>query len=129
MASESVQLLGTWRVSSVTACATNTTTLSFNSALTLSTTFVHDFVLLPNVSDYVVSLPNLSNLQVVAVQATQVVRVNFRGTGVTSYISNASAGFQLTQLAMYGSSISGFGGVGFSNSGSDSATVRLILGQ
>ena len=122
MAVEQVLLSGGWRVSSTSGLWTQ----SFSNMVSCSAVMVQDLVILPGVSETVVSLANFSNCQAFAVQANQIIRINFAAHA--SYVSAASAGFQCTQWAWIGSGISGMPGLHIANSSSDSATVRIIMG-
>lgn len=123
MAVEQVLLSGGWRISSTSGLWTQ----AFSNSVSCSTVMIQDIVLLPTMSDFIVSFPTLSNCQVFGLQANAIVRFNW--SGHASYVSAASAGFQCTQVALAGSGISGVIGLHLANSGADSATVRLILGM
>ncbi len=123
MAVEQVLLSGGWRVSSTSGLWQQ----AFSNMVSCSTVMMQDIVILPNVSEFVISLATLSNCQVFAFQANQIVRINF--SGHASYVSGASAGFQCTQWVWLGSGISGLQGLHIANSSSDSATCRLIMGM
>lgn len=115
---------GTLRVSSTS----NVLSKTFSATLTCSTWQVHEIVMLPNVSEFVVSSTLLSNAHAMLMTSTQTVRVNF--TGLPSSVSGASAGYQFKDLfAICGSGISGVQGIHLANSSADSATVVLFLGQ
>ena len=122
MAVEQVLLSGGWRVSSTSGLWTQ----AFSNMVSCSAILITDLVILPGVSEVVVSLPQFSNAQAFGLQANQIVRVNF--SGWASMVSAASAGFQCTQVAITGSGMSGVQGVHLGNSSSDSATIRLLLG-
>lgn len=122
MATSQLLASGTWRVSSTSGVFTQT----FSNTVSCSAWLTHEVVVLPNVSDHIVSLPQFSNCQVFGFQANQVVRVNF--SAHASYVSSASAGWQCTQWVWMGSNISGLVGLHIANSGSDSATCRIIFG-
>ncbi len=124
MATVQALFSGTLRVSSTSALLTKV----FSATITCSTWQVHEIVMLPNVSDYIVSSTLLSNATAMLATSTNTVRINF--TGLPSSVSSASAGYQFKDLvAIVGSNISGAQGIHLSNSGSDSATVTLFLGQ
>lgn len=124
MANAQALLSGSWRVSSTSGLFNQT----FSNLTTVSATLAMDFVLLPGVSDFVVSLPQFSNMNVLGLQANNQVRINFGGIGhATSYVSQASAGILTTQLAWTAGGGSGLLNIHFANSGSDSSTVRLIM--
>ena len=122
MAVEQVLLSGGWRVSSTSGLWTQ----GFSNMVSCSAILVTDLIILPGVSETVVSLPQFSNCQVFGLQANQIIRFNW--SGHASYVSAASAGFQCTQVALAGSAISGVQGLHLANSSSDSATCRIILG-
>ena len=114
---------GSWRISSTSGLFTQ----SFSATTTVSATMALDFVVATGVSDFVVSLATFSNATVVGLQANNQVRINFGGIGNSSYVSNASAGFFITQFAWVTGGTSGPLSLRVANSGTDSATVRLIL--
>ena len=124
MATVQALFSGTLRVSSTSALLTK----MFSATITCSTWQIHEIVLLPNVSDFVVSSTLLSNAMAMMATATATVRMNF--TGLPSSVSAASAGYQFKDLlAIVGSGISGAQGIHLANSGADSATILLFLGQ
>lgn len=124
MATAQVLLSGTLRVSSTS----NLQTKVFSAQITVSTWQMQEILLLPNVSEFVVSLATLSAPLVVALASTNKVRVNF--SGHASYVSAASAGWEFRDYFMWGGSgISGPMGLHFSNSGSDSAFITCFIGQ
>lgn len=123
MAALSTQLSGGWRISSLS----NTITKVFSNIQTCSTFLQQEVVLLPNVSEFVVSLPLFSNPTALFMQATNTVRVNFSGN--SSGVSAASAGIVQFKEGLYMMSQSGGlpSGLHFSNSGSDSAIISLLI--
>ena len=123
MANAQALLSGSWRISSTSGLFTQ----AFSALTTVSATLETDFVLAVGVSDFVVSLPTFSNMNVVGIQANNQVRINFGGIGGGSYVSNASAGFLVTQFAWVTGGTSGPLSVRIANSGSDSSTIRLIM--
>lgn len=124
MATVQALFSGTLRVSSTS----NLVTKVFSSTITCSTWLMQEIVLLPNVSDQVLSIATLSNAMAVLMTSTNTVRVNF--ANMPSSVSAGSAGYQFKDLyAVVGSGISGAGALHFANSGSDSATVVIFLGQ
>ena len=123
MAVTAARLSGTMMLTS----PSNTITTNFSNLLNVSALITLDFMILPNVSDFIVSLAQFSNCNVVLMQSDNVVRVNFGNVGAASYVSNASAGFTCTTYLWMGSSISGPNSVRFANSGANSATIRLTL--
>ena len=124
MATVQALFSGSLRVSSTS----NMFTRSFSATVTCSTWATQEVVLLPNVSDFVVSNALLSNAMALFMTSTQTVRVNF--AGLPSSVSAGSAGYQFKDLyALAGSGISGVQALHFANSGSDSATVLIFLGQ
>ena len=123
MAVTTARLSGTMVLTS----PSNTITTNFNNLLSVSALMTQDFVILPNVSEFVVSLAQFSNCNAVVVQSDNVIRVNFGGLGSVSHVSHASAGMPCTTFLWMGSSISGANSVHFSNSGANSATVRLTM--
>lgn len=126
MAAGQALVSGSWRLSSTSGLFTQ----SFSALVNVSATFVTEFVLLPGVSDFVVSFPTMSNCNAIAVQADNQVRLNFGNTGGdgnVSYVSNASAGILVTQFAWVTGGTSGARSLRFANSGTNSATVRMIM--
>ena len=124
MATVQALFSGTLRVSSTSALLTKV----FSATITCSTWQIHEIVLLPNVSNHNVSSTVLSNAIAMLATATGTVRMNF--AGLPSSVSAGSAGYQFKDLfAIAGSGISGVQGINLSNSGADSATVTLFLGQ
>lgn len=126
MAVISVTLSGGWRVSS-TNPVLDLVTRNISAALTGSTFMQQEIVVLPNVSDLVVSLPLFSSPIGILMTATNTVRVNFAGQASSVSAASASvvqfrdfAGF-MAQSAILPS------GLHFANSGSDSATVTVLL--
>ena len=126
MPSISVSLSGSWRVSS-TNPVLDLITRNISGTVTGSTFAQQEIVVLPNVSDLVVSMPLFSAPIGILMTSTTVVRVNF--AGMTSSVSAASAsviqfkdcmGF-MAQSAVLPS------GLHFSNSGSDSAVVTVLV--
>ena len=106
----------------------NVFTKTFSATVAVSTWTIQEIVLLPNVSDFVVSIATLSNAYAFLATATGNVRVNF--STLPSSVSAASAGYVFKDLfAIVGSSISGVNALHFANSGSDSATCTIFLGQ
>jgi len=106
----------------------NVFTKTFSATVTVSTWTIQEIVLLPNVSDFVVSIATLSNAYAFLATATQNVRINF--AGLPSSVSAGSAGYAFKDLfAIVGSSVSGVQSLRTANSSSDSATVTLFLGQ
>ena len=126
MPSLSVSLSGGWRVSS-TNPVLDLITRNISGVVVGSTFAQQEIVVLPNVSDLVVSMPLFSAPIGILMTATQTVRVNF--AGMVSSVSAASAsviqfkdfcGF-MAQSAVLPS------GLHFANSGSDSATVTILM--
>ena len=72
MANAQALLSGSWRVSSTSGLFNQT----FSNLTTVSATLAMDFVLLPGVSDFVVSLAQFSNMNVLGLQANNQVRIN-----------------------------------------------------
>jgi hypothetical protein len=124
MATAQVLLSGTLRVSSTS----NLDQKTFSAQITCSTWQMQEILLLPNVSEFVVSIATLSAPLAVILTSTNIVRVNF--SNHASYVSAASAGWQFKDYFMWGGSgVSGPLGLHFSNSGSDSATITCFIGQ
>jgi len=125
MATLNVALSGGWRVSSTSDVITKT----FAPTITCSVFFQQEIVVLPNVSDFIVSFSLFSAPSLIMATATNVVRINF--AGMTSSVSAASAGVIQFKDAMF---IMASGGnlpsaVHLANSGADSAVVTLLIGQ
>ena len=100
----------------------------FSGSFSLSSFFVDQFILAAGVSEFVVSVQTVSNPSFVVLKATEVVRVNFGN--LPSSTSHASAGFQFADIfAQVGCGISGPLALHFANSGSNSATITVMLGQ
>lgn len=115
---------GALRLSSTSSVITRT----FSAFVTVSTIFTDQFVLAAGVSEFVVSVPTISNPGVLVLTATGTCRVNFGN--LPSSTSHASAGYQFTDMfAQVGSGISGALALHFANSGSDSATITVFAGQ
>lgn len=131
MASATVTVTDSMRISSVNASSIGIGTLSYLSNFNVSTTFTQELVMvLATASDTVVSLAQFSNIQVFQLVATDVVRVNFGNIlGGVSYVSNASAGIPVTFLAFAGSNISGPLNLHLAYSGTNSSTVRIMMAQ
>lgn len=128
MAALTILLSGGWRVSSVNPIL-DLITRSISAQFTCSTYNQFEIVLLPNVSDYVLSNALFSAPTVALMTATNLLRLNF--AGLASNASNASAGvitFKDFWGAM-GASAALPSAFRFSNSGSDSATLTVLLGQ
>ena len=124
MAVTTARLSGTLLLTS----PSNAITTNFSNTLSVSALVTQEFVILPNVSEFVVSLAQFSNCNAVMVQSDNVIRVNFGGLGGSvSHTSHASAGMPCTTLVWMGSSISGANSIHFSNSGANSATIRLTM--
>ncbi len=124
MATVQALFSGTLRVSSTS----NVLNKVFSATITCSTWQVQEIVLLPNVSEFVVSITTLSNVTALLMTATNTVRVNF--AGLPSSVSGGSAGYQFKDLlAIVGSGISGAQGLHYANSGADSSTITLFMGQ
>src|ERR1041385_641674 len=87
MASETVQMIGGWRVSSTQS---NFIAKAFSNLVTASTFVYQDVVLQPGVSEFLLSFAQLSMPQAIFMMATEQVRVNFAGQA--SSFSAASAG-------------------------------------
>lgn len=125
MATLNVTLSGGWRVSSTSDVITKT----FGPTITCSVFFQQEIVVLPNVSDFIVSFSLFSAPSLILATATNTVRVNHGG--MTSSVSAASAGIVQFKDAYF---IMASGGnlpssIHFANSGSDSAVVTLLIGQ
>jgi len=126
MAVVSVSLSGAWRVSSVNP-ALDLITRNISAVITGSTFVQQEVVVLPNVSELVVSLPLFSSPTGILMTSTNVVRVNFSGQASSTSAASASvlqfkdfAGF-MVQSAILPS------GLHFSNSGVDSATICVLI--
>lgn len=126
MAMVSVSLSGAWRVSS-TNPALNLITRNISAAIAGSTFMQQEIVVLPNVSDLVVSLGLMSAPLGILMTATNTVRVNFAGQASSTSAASASviqfkdfAGF-MVQSALLPS------GIHFANSGTDSSTVTVLI--
>jgi hypothetical protein len=114
---------GTVRVTNTSTVITRT----FSAAVTVSNWNVQDYTITNGLSDFIVSLPNVSNPGFLLMMATSTVRVNFGGHA--SADSAASLGFEFKDLyARVGSGISGDINLHFSNSSGDSAVVTVIQG-
>jgi hypothetical protein len=132
MASATITVTDSMRVSSLTGSAAAIATLSYLSSFAVSATRTEEIVILTTTtSDFLFSAAFLSNIQVFQMVATDTVRVNFGNfMGGASYVSNASAGMPLTFLAFAGSGISGPLNLHLAYSGNaGSATVRIMMAQ
>lgn len=135
MALLNVTLSGGWRLSSVgQSGGVDLVTKSF-SALTpltsalggLSTFIAQEVTLGTTVSEFLLSYAQLSAPQVIFLQSTNVVRVNFGGNG--SAFSQASASQITFREAFLLMSVSGAlpSGIHLGNSGTDSAVVTVLI--
>ena len=122
----SVSLSGAWRVSS-TNPVLDLITRNISGVITGSTFAQQEIVVLPNVSDLVVSFPLLSSPLGILMTATNVVRVNFAGQASSPSAASASviqfkdfAGFMVQSATLPS-------GIHFSNSGTDSSTVTVLI--
>lgn len=132
MALLNVLLSGAWRVS--VAGGLENTTRSF-SALTpltlalgsLSVYVQQDVILGTTVSELRISYAQLSQPQLIMMQATNEVRVNFTGNG--SAFSQASASVMKFKDLFVMMDTSGVlpSGISLGNSGTDSATVCILI--
>lgn len=123
MANAQAAIVGSWRVSSTSGLFIQT----FSAQQTVSATLAHDFAIAVGVSDFVLSLAVFSNINVLSIEANNQVRVNFGGIGNSSFVSNASLGMLVTQMDWITGGNSGPLNLHFANSGTDSATVRVIM--
>jgi hypothetical protein len=116
-------LSGGWRISSIS----NLITKNFSNITTCSTYNMQEVVVLPGVSEFVVSLPLFSAPVALFMQATNTIRINFSGVG--SGVSAASAGVIQFKEGFHVMSQSGGlpSGLHFSNSGSDSSVIALLI--
>lgn len=122
----SFHLSGAWLVSS-TNPTLDRVVRNISGTMTASTYLQQEIVVLPNVSDLVVSFPLLSSPIGIMMTATNVVRVNFAGQPSSVSAASASviqfrdfAGFMAASAVLPSA-------IHFSNSGSDSATVTVLL--
>lgn len=131
MASATITVTESMRVSSTTGSATGIETLSYMSMFNISAMRYEEIVMLPTTaSDTTLSSVFYSNIQAFQMVATDPVRINFGNFfGGASSVSNASAGANLTFLAFAGSGISGPLNIHLAYSGSTSSTVRLMYAQ
>ncbi len=122
----SVSLSGAWRVSS-TNPVLDLIIRNISGVVTGSTFVQQEIVVLPNVSDLLVSLPLFSAPIGILMTATNTVRVNF--AGMTSAVSAASASvIQFKEFfGMMAQSAALPSGVHLANSGVDSSTVTLLI--
>ena len=127
MATQTVTLSGSWRVSSVNPLL-DLITRAFSATTTCSVFETREFVISSPVSDFIVSALAVSSPSFILATSTNTVRVNF--SGYTSMVSAASAGLQFKDfMAYFGSNISLPSNIHFSNSGVDSATVTVLIGM
>lgn len=127
MANNFVTLSGTWRVSSVNPLL-DLVTRALSFTITCSVFAQQEFLLLPNISDYIVSNITVSQPSLILATATNMVRVNF--ANYTSMVSAASAGIQFKDFFAYcGSGAALPSNTHWANSGSDSALVTLLIGM
>ena len=127
MATASLLLSGGWRVSQSYTSGSDVITKLFSSTNTISTWAVETLVTLPGVSTYTVSLATAP--QAIILTATGTVRVNF--TGQASSFSAASASVMQFRefFAMVAGSTTLPSAFAFANSGTDSATISILVGQ
>jgi hypothetical protein len=125
MAVITFQLSGAWLVSS-TNTALDRIVRSFSGALTASTFVQQEIVVLPNVSDLIVSMALLSSPLGIMMTATNTVRVNF--SGQASSVSAASGGtIQFRDMfCAVGPSAILPSAIHIANSGVDSSTVTIL---
>ncbi len=129
MASANITVTDSMRISSFNASALNLATMSYVSTFQVSTTLTQEIVMLTTTaSDTVLSFPQMSNMQVFQLTATDNVRVNL-GNIFSSNTSAASAGWPVTFLAFAGSNISGPISIHLAYSGTTSSTVRIMMAQ
>ena len=114
-------LTGTARVSGVSGVVTQAYTLNVSA---VSAYFADQFILSAGLSDFIVSVPTVSNPDFLIVTATGVVRINY--SGEASGVSAGSAGRQMTGLVHIGQSISGPLGLHFSNSNASAVTITIV---
>ena len=127
MATQTVTLSGSWRVSSVNPLL-DLITRSFSATITCSVFETKEVLVLPNISDFVVCNTAVSNPSLIMATATNTVRINF--SGYTSMVSAASAGLQFKDfMAYYGSGAALPSAIHLANSGTDSSTVTILVGQ
>lgn len=101
---------------------------AFSGSFGVSAFFAEQFIIAAGVSEFIVSVNSVSNPGFMVLKATETVRVNFGN--LPSSTSHASAGYQFADLfAIVGCGISGALALHFANSGSNSATVTVTLGQ
>lgn len=122
----SVSLSGAWRVSSVNPVL-DLITRNLSAVITGSTFFQQEIVVLPTQSNHAVSLTLFSSPLGMLMTTTNTVRVNFAGQA--SSFSAASAGtLQFGNFfACLGQSAILPSAVYLANSGTDSATVTMLL--
>ncbi len=129
MATASLLLSGGWRVSQSYTSGTDLITKAFSSTNTISTWTVQQVVLLPVTSQYLISMGLYSVPQAIIMTATNTVRVNFGGQA--SSFSAASASVMLFRefFAMVAGSTALPSSIALGQSGTDSATVTVLIGQ
>lgn len=127
MASLNVTLSGGWRVSSTSDVIVR----SLSSVVTCSTFFQQEIVLLPTVSEYLISMSLFSAPNLLLMTSTNTVRVNFGGQASSVSAASASVIQFKDAFFMVGSSVGGGlpSSIHLSNSGADSATVTVLVGQ
>jgi hypothetical protein len=126
MATASLLLSGGVRVSYSVTSGNNVVTQAFSSLLTAVSVFTTQTVVtLPGVSTYSVSLA--SSPQAVIMTATGTVRIGFTGTSALSGASAFPTQFR-EMFAMVAGSTALPSAFYLANSGSDSATVTILMG-
>ena len=131
MALLNVLVSGAWRVSVAggeSAAVGFSALTPLTAALGSFSVYVQQDIILTTVmSEFVVSFANLSSPQLIAMKATNPVRVNWAGQA--SSVSAASAGVMTFKDLLIFMNISGAltSAIHLGNSGTDSATVTLLI--
>jgi len=131
MALLNVLLSGAWRVSvagGASAAKGFSALTPLTAALGSCSNYVQqDFILGTTVSELRISYAQLSSPQLIAMTATNPVRVNFTGNG--SAFSGASASVMTFKEFFCMMNVSGVlpSGISIGNSGTDSATVTVLI--
>lgn len=129
MATASLLLSGGWRVSQSYTSGNDILTKLFSSTVTISTWNEQTVVTLPGTSEYLISNALFSAPQAIIMTATGVVRVNFGGQSAGGSAASSSQMQFREFFAMVAGSTALPSSIHLGNSGSDSATVTILMGQ
>ena len=129
MATASLLLSGGWRVSQSYTSGVDLITKAFSSTNTISTWTVEQIVLLPTVSEFLVSLAQYSAPQAIIMTATNITRVNFAGQASSFSAASASVMQFREFFGMVAGSTALPSAIHLGSSATDSCTVTVLIGQ